>query len=119
MCPFLAVRDREGAHRPGLTMRIKVDVTLCVPKTCATWADAPQLAVGLVSRLAPGGGCRAGRGCDDLRLVGLKLIFLFVSRAVSLLRLSRRQAWWKDAEILCCAISSRSPCASGRGLIRG
>jgi putative transposase len=32
--------------------------------------------------------------------VGLKLIFLFVSRAVSLLRLSRRQAWWKDAEIL-------------------
>jgi len=73
---------------------------LCVPKTCATWADAPQHAVGLVSRLAPGGRCRAGRGCDDLRLVGLKLIFLFVSRAVSLLRLSRRQAWWKDAEIL-------------------
>ena len=32
--------------------------------------------------------------------MGLKLIFLFVSRAVSLLRLSRRQAWWKDAEIL-------------------
>jgi hypothetical protein len=32
--------------------------------------------------------------------VGLKLIFLIVSRAVSLLRLSRRQAWWKDAEIL-------------------
>ncbi len=71
-----------------------------MPKTCATWADAPQLAVGLVSPLAPGGRCRAGRGCDDLRLVGLKLIFLFVSRAVSLLRLSRRQAWWKDAEIL-------------------
>jgi putative transposase len=41
-----------------------------------------------------------GPGCDDLRLVGLKLIFLFVSRAVSLLRLSQRQAWWKDAEIL-------------------
>jgi putative transposase len=32
--------------------------------------------------------------------VGLKLIFLIVSRAVSLLRLSRRESWWKDAEIL-------------------
>jgi hypothetical protein len=30
----------------------------------------------------------------------LKLIFLIVSRAVSLLGLSRREAWWKDAEIL-------------------
>jgi putative transposase len=38
--------------------------------------------------------------CDDLRLVGLKLLFLIVSRAVSLLRLSWREAWWKDAEIL-------------------
>jgi transposase len=37
---------------------------------------------------------------DDLRLVGLRLIFLIVSRAVSLLRLSRREWWWKDAEIL-------------------
>jgi len=37
---------------------------------------------------------------DDLRLVGLKLIFLTVSRAVSLLGLSRRESWWKDAEIL-------------------
>jgi Ca2+-transporting ATPase len=81
-------------------MGADAEQTLCVPKTFATWADAPQLAVGLVSPLAPGGRCRAGRGCDDLRLVGLKLIFLFVSRAVSLLRLSRRQAWWKDAEIL-------------------
>jgi hypothetical protein len=32
--------------------------------------------------------------------VGLKLIFLIVSRAVSLLGLSRREAWRKDAEIL-------------------
>jgi putative transposase len=40
------------------------------------------------------------RRWDDLRLVGLKLIFLIVSRAVSLLRLSRREDWWKDAEIL-------------------
>src|ERR1035437_3351607 len=40
------------------------------------------------------------RTCDDLQLVGLKLIFLIVTRAVSLLGLSRREAWWKDAEIL-------------------
>ena len=39
--------------------------------------------------------------CDDFRLVGLKLIFLVVTRAVSVLGLSRREAWWKDAEILC------------------
>ncbi|HYV78062.1 MAG TPA: hypothetical protein VE979_08030, partial [Streptosporangiaceae bacterium] len=32
--------------------------------------------------------------------MGLKLIFLIVSRGVSLLRLSRRESWWKDAEIL-------------------
>ncbi len=32
--------------------------------------------------------------------MGMKLIFLIVSRAVSLLGLSRREAWWKDAEIL-------------------
>jgi transposase len=30
----------------------------------------------------------------------LKLIFLIVSRAVSLLGLSQRESWWKDAEIL-------------------
>jgi hypothetical protein len=32
--------------------------------------------------------------------VGLKLIFLIVSRAISLLVLSRRESGWKDAEIL-------------------
>ena len=32
--------------------------------------------------------------------MGLKLIFLVVSRAMSLIRLSRRESWWKDAEIL-------------------
>ena len=37
---------------------------------------------------------------DDLRLVGLKLIFVVVTRVVSLLGLSRREWWWKDAEIL-------------------
>jgi putative transposase len=30
----------------------------------------------------------------------LKLIFLVVFRAVSVLDLSRRESWWKDAEIL-------------------
>jgi len=30
----------------------------------------------------------------------LKLIFLIVTRAMSVLGLSRREAWWKDAEIL-------------------
>src|SRR6266581_3906123 len=47
-----------------------------------------------------------GRPCDDLRLVGLKLTFLIVTRAVSLLGLSRRQEWWKDAEILNAAPSA-------------
>ncbi len=32
--------------------------------------------------------------------MGLKLIFLIVTRSVSLLGLSRREWWWKDAEIL-------------------
>src|ERR1039457_1810514 len=55
--------------------------------------------------LGPAFGCRAGRSWlvrrwDDLRPVGLKLIFLIVSRAVSVLGLSRRESWWKDAEIL-------------------
>jgi putative transposase len=54
-------------------------------------------------------GCPATAGCSaappagmwaDLRLVGLKLIFLIVTRAVSLLGLSRQGEWWKDAEIL-------------------
>ena len=32
--------------------------------------------------------------------MGLRLIFLIVTHAVSLLGLSRRESWWKDAEIL-------------------
>jgi hypothetical protein len=32
--------------------------------------------------------------------MGLKLMFLVVSRVMSLLRLWRRESWWKDAEIL-------------------
>ena len=48
----------------------------------------------------PGRQVWLGLACDDLRLVGLKLMFLVVTRAVSVLGLSRREAWWKDAEIL-------------------
>jgi hypothetical protein len=32
--------------------------------------------------------------------MGLKLVFLIVSLAVSVLGLSRRESWWKGAEIL-------------------
>ena len=51
--------------------------------------------------------------------MGLKLIFLIVTRAVSVLDLSRREAWWKDAEILmlrhqlAVALSER-PCVHSR-----
>jgi len=71
-----------------------------VSKTCATWADALRNAVGSVTRTAAGGQVWFWSACDDLRLVGLKLIFLIVSRGVSVLGLSRRESWWKDAEIL-------------------
>jgi putative transposase len=60
-----------------------------VPKTCVTWPDAPLT--------ARPGACRAW---DDLRLAGLKLIFLIVTRAMPLLGLPRREWWRKDAEIL-------------------
>jgi hypothetical protein len=71
-----------------------------VPKTRATWADALRDAVGSVTRTVPGGQVWFGLTCDDLRLVGLKLIFLVVTWAVSVLGLSRRESWWKGAEIL-------------------
>ena len=48
----------------------------------------------------------------------MKLIFLIATRAMSLLCLSRREWWWKDAEILCCAISTLWLSASGLALIR-
>jgi putative transposase len=73
---------------------------LCVPITSATWADAPCLAVGSVPRLVSGGPVSTWPGVRCSRLVGMKLIFLIVSRTMSLLRLSRRESWWKDAEIL-------------------
>jgi putative transposase len=50
--------------------------------------------------VAVDGGFATGRLCDDFRLAGLKLIFLNVTRVVSVLGLSRREAWRKDAEIL-------------------
>jgi putative transposase len=53
-----------------------------------------------VGSVAVGGVCARARPCDDFRLVGLKLIFLIATRVVSVLGLSRREAWWKDAEIL-------------------
>jgi len=57
--------------------------------------------------------------CDDLVLVGLKLIFLIVTRAVPVLARSRREAWWKDAEILMLRHQLAVACGNGRGLIRG
>src|ERR1039457_4687805 len=71
---------------------------LGVPKTCATSPDAPLAARQRVRHM-PGRSWPA-RAWDDLRLAGLKLIFLIVTRAVPLLGLSRREWWWKDAEIL-------------------
>jgi hypothetical protein len=73
-------------------------VMVWVPTTCATWPDAPLAARPRVRHM-PGRSWPA-RAWDDLRLVGLKLIFLIVTRAVSLLGLSRREWWWKDTEIL-------------------
>jgi hypothetical protein len=55
-----------------------------VPKTCATWADVLRDAVGAVTRAVLRAGL-VGLACDDLRLVGLKLIFLVVARVVSVL----------------------------------
>jgi hypothetical protein len=45
-----------------------------------TWADALLNAVGSVTRVVPGGQVWFWSACDDLRLVGLKLIFLVVTR---------------------------------------
>ena len=56
--------------------------------------------VGAVARTIPGGQVWFGLACDDLWLVGLKLMFLVVSRVASVLGLSRLEAWWKDVEIL-------------------
>jgi hypothetical protein len=69
-------------------------------ETFATWPDSRETPpLGTCARW-PVGRSAPGRACDDLRLVGLKLIFLIVTRAVSLLGLSQREARWKNAEIL-------------------
>ena len=68
---------------------------LCHLGICPTERGRSRLSV----RRRPGQSWSLWRW-DDLRLVGLKLIFLVVSRAMSLIRLSHRESWWKDAEIL-------------------
>ena len=75
------------------------DRDLWVPKSCVTWADVcgTPSARSRERCLAAG---LPGLECDDLPLVGLNLIFLVVTRAVSVLGLSRREAWRKDAENL-------------------
>jgi hypothetical protein len=77
-----AAQDPWLCSRPG-DGPLSVRWHLWVPGTCATWPDAPLTAG--YSAPAP------NRAWDDLRLVGLKLIFLIVTRAVSLLGLSRRE----------------------------
>jgi putative transposase len=71
-----------------------------VPKTSANWADTLRTPSARSRERCLAGRSWLGLACDDLRLVGLKLIFLVVTRAVSVLGLSRREAWWKEAEIL-------------------
>jgi len=73
---------------------------LWVPKTSVTWADALRSGVGLVQRSVSAGPVLAWPEVGWSSACGLKLIFLKVSRAVSVLGLSRRESWWKDAEIL-------------------
>ena len=65
-----------------------------VPRTCVTWLNAPLTGGRWMLGPAPAG------AWDELRLVGVKLIFLIVTMPVSLLDLWRREWWWKDAEIL-------------------
>jgi hypothetical protein len=56
--------------------------------------------VGAVAPTIPGGQTWFGLAYDDLRLVGLKPMFLAVIRVASVLGLWRQETWWKDAEIL-------------------
>jgi hypothetical protein len=67
-----------------------------VPTTSANWADVLRT----LSRDGLGRQILVQATCDDLQLVGLKLVFLVVTRTVSVLGSARREAWWKDAEIL-------------------
>jgi hypothetical protein len=56
-----------------------------VPITCATWTDALRNAIGSVKRSGSAGRSWLGQRWDDLRLVGLKLVFLVVCGVMSLL----------------------------------
>jgi hypothetical protein len=74
-------RTSRTSHRSLLRRARRLSCpSLWVPKTCATWADALRNVVGSVKRPASAGPVLAGPGWDDLWLVGLKLIFLVVSR---------------------------------------
>jgi hypothetical protein len=81
LCGWLVLLGQSSASKDAelLVVRHEVAVlrrTLWVPKTSANWADALRDAVGAV----PGGQVLVQATCDDLRLVGLKLIFLIVTR---------------------------------------
>ncbi len=119
-CDFFETVTLSGARLHVLaviehaSLRIRIlgatahPTALWVPKTCVTWADDLKIRVGSVHAFRRWAGRSwPVRRCDDLRLVGLKLTFLIVSRAMSLLRLSRREAWWKDRRDLDAAPSTR------------
>ena len=95
--PSFGTSQAAPDPRPGTTRRqdlVRAE-NLCHLGRCVFCKSAAQCSVRHIA-----GDAGVTRPCDDLRLVGLKLTFLIVSRAVSLLGLSRREAWWKDAEIL-------------------
>jgi hypothetical protein len=68
-------------HSPITFDQLSKPPDLWVPKTCATWAGALGIAVGSVKWLGVGRSW-LGRRLDDHRPMGLKLIFLVVTRAV-------------------------------------
>jgi transposase len=90
------MRPDATSHRPHHANEPVRAENLCHLGRCTS----TRRRLGAASGTWAGRRCRPGGGRDDCQLVGLKLIFLMVSRAVSLLRLSRRESWWKDAEIL-------------------
>src|SRR5712691_1350722 len=97
---------RDAGSRVALIIRTRYPGTAIVAQPCRCRQPAPSGQMLCVTssprsrERAPGGQVWFGPVCDDLRLVGLKLMFLIFTRAVSVLGLSRREAWWKDAEIL-------------------
>ncbi len=85
-----------GEHKPfGISVCLGTsgrDLDLWVPKTCVTWEGSQRSAVSLVQRSTSAEPVLACQAWDDFGLVGLKLIFLVVFRAVSVLDLSRRES---------------------------